>query len=174
MAQIHQIQLQFLAEPDRGLLRVNTHAREEFRFWITRRYAKILWPVLQQLMQTNPQVQSQASSESREAVVSFQHESAISKGDFDTPFQPETTSMPLGEEPVVLARVQLKNNDESPPTLCLHPLQGTGIEIAMNEGLVHSLSKLVLDLSVTAEWCLDLQIANAPATVVAATPQRIN
>ena len=174
MAKIHQIQLQFVAEQDRGLLRVNTQTQAEFRFWVTRRFVKILWPVLQLIMQTNQQVQSQASSESRQAVVSFQHESALSKSDFQTPYQNQPASMPLGETPVTLALVQLKHSSDGAAILCLHPLQGTGIEIAMNEMLTHSLSKLVSDISATAQWDLELEIAKPSMPVDSGAPRLVN
>ena len=48
MGQLHQMQIVFVPEQDRLLFRLNTTGRQqqEFRFWLTRRYVRILWKAL--------------------------------------------------------------------------------------------------------------------------------
>ena len=43
MSQLHQMQITYVPVEDRLLYRVNTKHRQEFRFWMTRRYVKLLW-----------------------------------------------------------------------------------------------------------------------------------
>ena len=47
---IHQLSVNYLAEQDRILMRVNTAASEEMRLWLTRRLMLGLWPLLTKLL----------------------------------------------------------------------------------------------------------------------------
>ena len=47
MATPAQIQIRYIQEEDRILMRLNTVAEEEYRFWLTHRFLIRLWPVLQ-------------------------------------------------------------------------------------------------------------------------------
>ena len=47
---IHQLSVNYLAEQDRILMRVNTAASEEMRLWLTRRLMLGLWPLLSKLL----------------------------------------------------------------------------------------------------------------------------
>ncbi|MGE0384516.1 MAG: hypothetical protein AB7Q97_07265 [Gammaproteobacteria bacterium] len=154
MAQIKQVQIAFVPLEDRLLLRLNTDAAEEFRLWITRRYARLLGPVFQRLLETDPIVAQQASAQARDAVLSFRHQDAIERADFSRAFDAAAAVLPLGPAPVLLARVQLKPGPGGGSILCLHPEQGPGVELAMNPQLVHSLSRLFADALDKAQWDL--------------------
>ena len=47
---IHQMQITFVPVQDRLMFRLNTTAQTEFKLWFTRRYVKLLWQVLQQML----------------------------------------------------------------------------------------------------------------------------
>jgi len=51
MSQLHQIQISYVPTEDRLVLRLNTRARHEFRFWMTRRYVIILWKAIMDMLQ---------------------------------------------------------------------------------------------------------------------------
>ena len=51
MSQMHQIQLSYVSTEDRILFRMNTKSRQEFRFWMTRRYTGILWSTLARVLE---------------------------------------------------------------------------------------------------------------------------
>ena len=51
---IHQIQMAFDKLQDRILLRVSTSDQAEFRFWMTRRYTKLLWTMLIKMLERDP------------------------------------------------------------------------------------------------------------------------
>ena len=167
MSKLHQINLQYEPREDRILLRTNTRDGAEFRFWMTRRFVTVLWPVLVRLVESHEHVQRQPRPESRNAVVELQRESALRSADFKTRYQPAPqgapVSLPLGEEPVVLATVRVKRHPDGRPVLCLHPAKGQGIELALHHGLLHSFCKLVSDTSQHAGWSLDLELTRGGA-----------
>ena len=158
MTQLHQIRLQYDAQEDRRLLRISTQARQEFRFWLTRRFVKLLWPVLMRLLESHEQVRSQSDSHAKKAVLSFQHQSALDQSDFSTAYREQGLQRPLGEAPVLLAKIQVKSGSGGNQILCLHPLEGQGVELALTQVLLHSLCKLVADTVRTARWDLCVEV----------------
>ena len=54
MAKLSQIQVSFAPAEDRLLLRVSTDEHTEFQFWLTRRYVRLLWPILEQMVAVTP------------------------------------------------------------------------------------------------------------------------
>ena len=174
MSQVHQIQLKYDANQDRGLLRIRTRDDVEFRFWMTRRFVKLLWPMLVKVIEADEQVRSQADEQARSAVMSFKHESAISRGDFSTPFEePPEVRTPLGESPILLSRIQIKRREDGTPVLTLLPLEGQGVQLALDQTILHSLTKLIVDTSRLAEWDLELGITRGSA-ITHAAPERVN
>ncbi len=170
MSQLHQMQLSYVATEDRILFRVNTKARQEFRFWMTRRYAKVLWDAVSRLLQSQQKV-DQPESGSQPAVdpkvrdeliksveIKRSHKEQVEKSDFQTQYQ-ESQYLPLGEEPVLLFGVGVKSGNGKQPLLCMHPKDGRGIELALNEQIAHSLCKLIRDSAEKAQWGLELSFA---------------
>lgn len=151
MARIKQVQITFVPVEDRLLLRLNTTAREEFRFWITRRYARLLWPLLERALAADPVVAAQTGPAERRTVLSFRQQQALSKADFTHPFEAGHSRLPLGEQPVLLARAQLRNSAPT-PVLALHPERGAGIDLALDSELLHSFARLLGETMQRAQW----------------------
>jgi hypothetical protein len=170
---LHQIQFRYVPQEDRILLRIKTTERSEFRFWLTRRYVKLLWPVVVKMLESDQRVQLQPTAEAKSAVLSFQHEKAIRKSDFSTQYREDAAELPLGESPVVLAKIQIKKAGSSGDLLCVHPESGKGIELAMNETLLHSFSKLLTDAIKVSEWDFEPRLPKHPGDDTAA-PERVN
>lgn len=161
MSQLHQIQIKYEALEDRALLRVATSDAREFRFWITRRYAKLLWQALCGSAAKSTPAVTQAVPQAREAVMAFQHEAALAKADFNTGFREQTRDTPLGVAPVLLARVKCTTLDGGFTVLALHPVQGEGIEVRLDTTLLHSLLKLLREAAAAGEWDLDMPAPGA-------------
>jgi len=161
MSQMHQMQLSYVATEDRLLFRINTKARQEFRFWMTRRYTAILWHTLTQILtnRTSPPPEIVApplvDPLVEAAKQEIKHQEVVSQADFKTQYQ-ESTYLPLGEAPALLFSVGIKPAPDGQALLCLHPEQGQGIEMVLNEQIVHSLCQLILDTATKAEWALNL------------------
>ena len=154
-------------------MRIKTADESEFRFWLTRRYVKLLWPIVLKMLEADQQIAVQEDSLAKSAVLSFQHEEALQQSDFATQFKEETSTLPLGETPIVLAKIQLKRRADGTNLLCMHPERGEGIELAMNKQLLHSFSKLLADAVAGAQWDIELRITSADPALETA-PDRMN
>ena len=161
MSQMHQIQMSYVSTEDRILFRLNTKSRQEFRFWLTRRYTGILWNTLARILDeagkgakgTTPVPVQDELVKSAEKEI--EHKKAVAEGDFDTAYE-ESSYLPLGEQPTLLFSVGVKPGPNSQAMLCMHPEEGEGIELVLNEQIVHSLCKLIVDTAGKAEWNLSL------------------
>ena len=170
MSKMHQMQLSYVSTEDRILFRLNTKARQEFRFWMTRRYTSILRNTLAKLLAE--EIEEPAPETERrdpplkDALVEsakqeIKHKEVVSQADFETQYQ-ESTYLPLGEEPALLFSVGLKPAPGGNQLLCMHPEKGQGIEMALNDQILHSLAKLIVDTTGKAGWNLNLRFSPPP------------
>lgn len=173
MSQVHQIQLKYDAREDRSLLRISTLDKCEYQFWITRRIVKLLWPVLVRMLETTDNVARQQDQAAKSAVLSFEHEKATSNVDFTTKFNDDPMRTPLGTSPLLLAKVEVKSAPGTVPRLGLHPAEGCGLELAMDDKLLHSLCTLLAKVAHSADWHLELSMGEAVAAEEN-TPLRLN
>ena len=160
MSQMHQMQVSYVATQDRLLFRINTKERQEFRFWMTRRYTGILWHTLAQILSQRPDPAAPPAPPLADPLVEaakqeIKHQEVVSQADFKTQYQ-ESSYLPLGEAPALLFSVGIKPGPEGQALLCLHPEKGQGIEMVLNEQIVHSLCKLIHDTTSKADWKLPL------------------
>ena len=161
MTKLHQIQFRYDPHEDRALLRIITSARQEFRFWVTRRYAKLMWAGLIKSTAPSQTIASEPpSSEAvREAMIAFEQEAAIAQADFKTQLNDSDTTTPLGDAPVLLARLKCAKQPGDIILLAMHPLQGQGIEIRLDQTLLHSMLKLLAEAASAGEWDMNTAIA---------------
>ena len=159
MSRINQIQIRYTPIEDRIVLRLNTEDASEFRFWITRRYAKILSASLMKLLSSSEAIQEHEKEEVQKAVMSFQHEEALANADFARTFQAAPKNLPLGNTPILLSKLTVKQTEDGNPMLCMYPEQGQGIDLALQLPLLHSISKLFADALQASEWGLDFSLA---------------
>jgi hypothetical protein len=151
--------MSYNAQEDRILLRVLSTQRAEFRFWMTRRYAKLLWAVMVKMLERDPAAAVHHDEGVRRTVMGVQHARAVQQGEFAKPYDDSGGKvLPLGGDPVLLARVTGTQPENQPPTLSLHPQQGQGIDIGVNTGLLHMISKLLVDAVAQSDWDLKLAI----------------
>ena len=183
---MHQMQLSYDATQDRMLFRVNTRERQEFRFWMTRRYIAILWQTLTGLIarlarDAPDPVPSPAPSPvaekpplpdplAAEAKQELLHRQAVERTDFKTEYQ-ETNYLPLGETPILLFGVSVRTVPDGRLLLCMQPENGPGIEISVDEPIVRSLCQLLLNTTAKADW--NLKLTFLPSTAPGDTsPQK--
>ena len=177
---IHQIQMAYNAHEDRVLLRILSSERAEFRFWLTRRYVKLLWQVLLKLIEHDPAAAVHADEKIRRTVVGFQHENVVRGSEFAKPFEDGLNSLPLGAAPILLSRISGKQPDAKQPRqqqLSFHPEQGQGIDLGVNTELLHMISKLLLDAVKQSDWDLKLAMdpdVLQPAQAQAVPPHKLN
>lgn len=155
---IHQIQMAFDKLQDRILLRVSTSEHAEFRFWMTRRYVKLLWAMLIKMLERDPVAAVHGDESVRRAMMGFQHADAVRAGNFDKKYEEAASALPLGAEPVLLSRITAKQNADKQQVLSIQPEQGQGIDIVVNIELLHMISKLLVDAVSQSDWDITLAI----------------
>jgi hypothetical protein len=109
---IHQLSVNYFAEQDRILVRINTAASEEMRLWLTRRLMLGLWPLLSKLL-TKHLLKLEAAGTSldtadedlKKMLADFRKEQFLQEADFDTPYDENQTVLPLGEDPLLVTDV---------------------------------------------------------------------
>lgn len=174
---IHQIQVRYDELQDRLVLRMSTTDECEFRFWLTRRFVKRLWGALVRLLEQNEVVRQQIDEYVRRAVLGMQHEGFVQQGDFSKEFEERPCRMPLGEEPVLLARCDGGQLEDGSYVLRLHPKRGQGIDMALDARLLHLVCKLLCDGVTRADWDMKLLVAPAIGETTAAealAPRRVH
>jgi hypothetical protein len=174
---LHQIKLDFIPEQDRLLLRVSTDNQVEVRLWLTRRALRLLWPLLLQMLRSSPEIALQSNPQARDALVGMQHEVALRQANFADTFKEAPREMPLGAEPILVARIQAKQDDRGNQVLGLLPQQGQGIHLTLDNRLLHSLCKLLQVAVAKSDWDISLEIPalHAPAGADGAVaPKTVN
>jgi len=156
---LHQLQLAYAPVEDRLLFRLKTREMAEIRLWLTRRLVARLWPALVDQLAGNVQVQQQASEDSRRSVMAFQHEEAVAKSNFGQKFEEKVEETPLGTAPILVSKVRIKAGGAGRRTLCFYPEKGQGIELAMDDRLLHSFCKLLADTLRKSDWGLEFAVS---------------
>lgn len=153
---LHQMNLSFDAYQDRLLLRVSTTEQTEYRFWLTRRMVKRLWPGLVQLTQSTEPVRRQTAPAARHAMLEFQREQALSEAKFGDPYPAEALRPAVPGEPMLVGNVKLRS-EAGGHVLVLLPREGEGVTLRLETRLLHALMKLLQDMVARLEWDLALE-----------------
>jgi hypothetical protein len=109
---IHQLSVNYFAEQDRILVRINTAASEEMRLWLTRRLMLGLWPLMSKVL-TKHLLKLEAAGTSldtadedlKKMLADFRKEQFLQEADFDTPYDENQTVLPLGADPLLVTDV---------------------------------------------------------------------
>jgi hypothetical protein len=167
---LRQIQMVYHPEEDRILLRLGAVAGTEFRFWLTRRFVRLLLRVLREHVETDPDVCLQPSEEARRAVREFKHEAAVSRARFGQRFEQAAADFPLGEGALLAYRLVGRRSGGN-LLLGIHPRAGAGISLTVNRSLNASMTELLLRAVRQAQW--DLPEVPVEAAPPATGPDRI-
>jgi hypothetical protein len=156
---LHQIKIEFDAEQDRLRMRVSTVSGQEALLWLTRRCVLRLWPLLVGGAEASPQVATRAADpEVKKALLEFQHEKAISQAQFGKQYEEVPRTRPLGDEPLLIAKLQRRTDQAGRVILGLLPNEGQGIFLTLDEQLLHGFIKLLQQAVQRAEWGFKLDL----------------
>jgi hypothetical protein len=170
---LHQLKVDYDAEQDRLLMLVATSESVELRLALTRRFVKLLWPLLVKLAEeASPRIRTQASPEARKALLGLEHEYAVSKADFSKPYDAGESARPLGEAPLLLARIQTGHDRSGQPVVALHPAEGQGITLTFDSVLLHSLCRLLQAAVKKSDWDMELKLPGTEPQDAAERPAR--
>ena len=167
---LHQLKVEYDPEQDRLLMLVATSEGMELRLSLTRRFVKLLWPLLVKLAEeASPRIRTQPNPEARKALLSIEHEQAVSKANFAQPYDDSTRATPLGAEPLLLARIQTGHDPNGHPVVAMHPTEGQGITLTLDPVLLHSVCRLLQAAVKKSDWDMDLKL---PGAEPQETPER--
>ena len=156
---LHQLKIDFNAEHDRLLMLVSTDDGSEVRMWLTRRFMKLLWPLLVKLAEeASPRIRTQPNPEARKALLNIEHEQAVSKANFAQPYDDSLRATPLGAEPLLLARIQTGHDPNGHPVVALHPTEGQGVTLTLDPVLLHSVCRLLQAAVKKSDWDMELKL----------------
>jgi hypothetical protein len=170
--QLQQIKIEFSAEQDRLLMRLASGDRAEILLWLTRRCVRLLWPLLVKMAESTPRIALQPTPEARHALLDMEREQALAKADFSSPYQEVVRERPLGAEPLLIARINIGQDKQGKHVLTLRPTEGQGVNIAMDDTMLHGLCKVLQDSVDKAQWDMKLALpsSNVPGVAGGATP----
>ena len=172
---LRQLKIDFVAGEDRLLMQLATSEGAELRLWLTRRFVKLLWPLLVQLAEdASPRIKTQANPEARKALLSLEHEQAVSRADISKPYEADPLTMPLGAEPLLLARIQTGRDPGGLPVMALHPAEGQGLTLSFDSVLLHSVCRLLQAAVSKTDWEIDLKLPGIESQDQEAAPRTIN
>ena len=156
---LHQIKIEFNAEEDRLMLRVSTVSGEEALLWLTRRCVLRLWPLLVGGVEASPDVaQRVVDPETKKALLEFQHEKALSQAQFGKQYADTPRTRPLGDNPLLVTKLQRRAGQDGRLVIGLLPTQGEGIFLTLDEPLLHGFIKLLQKAVERAEWGFKLDL----------------
>src|SRR5437773_255292 len=170
---LHQLKVDYEAEQDRLVMLVATNEGVELRLTLTRRFVKLLWPLLVKLAEeASPRIRTQANPEARKALLGLEHEHAVSKADFSKPYDAGGSARPLGDAPLLLARIQTGHDRNGQPVVALHPSQGQGITLTFDSVLLHSVCRLLQAAVRKSDWDMELKLPGTEPQDSAERPAR--
>lgn len=159
---LHQIRIDYDPEQDRLRMQLATAEGQEVRLWLTRRFVKLLWPLLVQLAEeASPRIRTQANPEARKALLGIEHAQAVQRADFSKPYDASERAMPLGATPLLLARIQTGRDPGGQPVLAMHPSEGQGVTLSFDSVLLHSVCRLLQAAVKKSDWDMELKLPGA-------------
>ncbi len=161
MTNLSQINIGYNPVEDRLLLRMTSGSADgvaEYRMWMTRRFVRLMWNALSQSLDQDTASDHRIEPAGREAVREFEEEAALSSADFSTPYKPRVVSTPLGPEPVLISRLQIRKEQDGKKVMSLLDRKNQGLTLGLTTGMIHSLRKILVDAVLKANWNLDMSL----------------
>lgn len=160
MTQLHQMTMSFSRQEDRLLLKVSTTAKTEIHLWLTRRFTLVLWKALMQAVEKNPDIRPDLEPKAKEAVKAMQHQETVKAVDLSQKHDVKKQNKPMTEKPLLVVGGKV-DFDGRMVRLLFNTDDGREINMALNKELLHALCHLMMRLSTTAEWGLDLTVGDS-------------
>ncbi len=164
--QVRQLSINYLPEQDRILVRVNTSDNHELQYWLTRRLALGLMPLLDRIVTEHaalaggPATTHMAAADlpAKKAMADFARAESMRSADFSTPYKTPETGQPLFDSPLLitdisiapLAGAQMRMN-------CTEKLSGNTqtvrrFELALSQQLSHAFLHLFERAVDASQW----------------------
>jgi hypothetical protein len=167
---LHQLHVEYAAAEDRILLKFNTVDRQELRFWLTRKFVKSFWDQLQLLLASLGRAGAQSDPAAKKALVGFEQAKAAPEERFAQPFEDDPAAFPLGDKPLLVTGFSYKGPKRAggPGRIAFETESGHEVGLPASPVLLHSLSKMLIDINSRTGWDLKL----APGYSLGEEPER--
>jgi hypothetical protein len=144
---LQQINLSYVPEEDRLLLKVRTADEAEFRIWMTRRYSSLLLNIFVEQIEREGGYQKLASRKE-----TLDH---LRGGAFEQPYESGPgLHYPLGERGVLAFRINVNKDNSGVMALQLLPAQGQGITFTLDKSTLYMLYNLLEQGLGQTDWQL--------------------
>ena len=167
---IQQLNLSYIADQDRLLLRVGLSDNSELTVWLTYRITRMIWQLLNVEAHLPSANSIQAGMPPQQAVQQFQQEvqttEALQKMDFQSPYTPRQEV--VNEKIMLVTNVLLHKQDGKPQGLEMPCLEGINVRINLNQELILALCNMLQLSCKEAAW----ELTGAPPMLVT-TPSAI-
>ncbi len=153
--QINQVNISYVPLEDRLLMRINTLDGAELRFWLTRAVvARMLTGLVQseKALATHLSPQIYAPSVAR-ALEQFDQEATMAKSDFSTQFADNATHYPLGEQPLLVVKLEITKS-KNQASFSFDLLSGQKVTIKFTVDMISNINNLLCDLLQSVDWNL--------------------
>ncbi len=151
---VSQIQASYHPAEDRILLNIKTLNEHVYLAWITRRFMKLMIPVLHGQHPTSGKA---LFDEKTSMVQQAKKEQTHLQGDYQSAYKvPENPSYPLGEKPILLAKITFKDIYTDKGSLVLEPEKGQGIILPYHPDLLGPLIKIFGQALASSDWALEI------------------
>ena len=176
---LHQLQLTYLAEEDRILMRLSFRAEsgvlQEIRTWLTRRLVSNLWPGILRALETQIKLDQPQAAHASAEMVGMAHQGSLTaikaRGDFNLPFENPVQAFPPDGTPLLVTAAHFTIGAGQPVRINFTSANGDGFEVALTQEILHAFCRLLQDAAKTAEWGLSL---NLPAASDEPAPRVLN
>ena len=162
---IHQVSVAYQPDQDRLLLRVRTRDDQLFELWLTRRMMVRLWQPLQNTASAaSLGAASPAATvlpEAREMMTQALRDQARQHADFDSPFDDQATVRPLGDQPLLVAAVDMQRHTDGHVDLVWRDAAQRRLSLSLGPELLNNLLSLLESALAQSEWGLTAK-AEAP------------
>jgi hypothetical protein len=96
----------------------------------------------------------------------------VSKADFSKPYDAGSATRPLGDAPLLLARIQTGHDRNGQPVVAMHPAEGQGVTLSFDSVLLHSLCRLLQAAVKKSDWDMELKLPGTEPSEAGERPAR--
>lgn len=169
---IQQLNLSYIAEQDRLLLRIGLSDKSELLVWLSYRITRMIWQLINAEAHMPSASSIQADMPPSQAVQQFQQEfqssEALQKMDFQTPYTARDEV--VNNQPMLVINVLLHRKNGKPLALELPCSEGMNVRINLNQELILALCNMLQLSSKEAAWniinLLPMPVVESPAIAI--------
>lgn len=156
MSGLYQFEMGFDPIHDRLVLKIHTKDFEEFRLWLTRRFVKILWGVIVNLLNKDKKDINEMEAAKLKVSESFADENARRQQPLASKYSTKLSKTPLGSEPILISRIAAKAEENHRVLLSLQDEKNQRFDLLLDNFMLLGLCKLVSEGVKKTDWDLNL------------------